>query len=510
MRAVSKPVPSKPTALAVAGLLLLTVSWVFANPPGNAPDEPSHYVKAMGSAFGQLVPAHTAGLPSTTPGERYARSVTGTFTKIPAAYRVDPRWGCERFTHRSARCLEQPLAAHAKTVKQSGDTTAAYYPPAIPLLLGLAGRLGGNASAALYLGRLASALLCTVLLGIAITLVARGWALVGVLAAASPMVVFQASELSASGVELCAAVAHGSTIMALARGDRRGAVWLCYLVSGVPLAVARQLGPLWIVCDLALLAVLLGVRRAVALIVGLRGWRLAALLTVWAAAASTVLWDVLVVRPLRGSLSQIVVAIVPTATSLPDLRHQLVGVFGWLDTPLPEAVYPVVLFFYLALVVVAGAIASRRERLPLFALVLGAFWLAVLIDVSSLLPFDQGMQARYTMPLNSTALILAGAVVEARLAARRGRGAVAAPVAAAAGLTLLQVLAFASNSRQSAVGAGGTWDFASHALWSPPLGWWLWLATAVIAGLALGIGCCLRAAGACERGGVVTLYEPAL
>ena len=69
-----------------AGVLLLTVSWVFANPPGNAPDEPSHYVKSIGSAFGQLVPPHTTGLPSATPADRYARSVTGTFTKVPGAY----------------------------------------------------------------------------------------------------------------------------------------------------------------------------------------------------------------------------------------------------------------------------------------------------------------------------------------------------------------------------------------------------------------------------------------
>jgi len=38
------------SALFVAFLFLLATAWVFANPPGYAPDEPAHYTTAVGVA----------------------------------------------------------------------------------------------------------------------------------------------------------------------------------------------------------------------------------------------------------------------------------------------------------------------------------------------------------------------------------------------------------------------------------------------------------------------------
>src|SRR6476646_1346681 len=38
-----------PAVLLAAGLALLMLAWVFANPPGAAPDERAHYVRALGA-----------------------------------------------------------------------------------------------------------------------------------------------------------------------------------------------------------------------------------------------------------------------------------------------------------------------------------------------------------------------------------------------------------------------------------------------------------------------------
>ena len=84
----------------------------------------------------------------------------------------------------------------------------AWYPPVVPFILGSVARLGNNPDAALYLGRLASVLICMTILAMALILVARGWALVGLLAAMSPMVVFLAGSMSADGIEAAAGAAH--------------------------------------------------------------------------------------------------------------------------------------------------------------------------------------------------------------------------------------------------------------------------------------------------------------
>ena len=44
-----------PVILLAAGLSLLVLAWVFGNPPGAAPDESSHYVRALGAGAVELI-----------------------------------------------------------------------------------------------------------------------------------------------------------------------------------------------------------------------------------------------------------------------------------------------------------------------------------------------------------------------------------------------------------------------------------------------------------------------
>lgn len=52
--------------LLVAGLGVLTVTWAFSNPPGAAPDEPTNYVKAIGTSLGQWLPKHVKVSPGNS------------------------------------------------------------------------------------------------------------------------------------------------------------------------------------------------------------------------------------------------------------------------------------------------------------------------------------------------------------------------------------------------------------------------------------------------------------
>jgi hypothetical protein len=60
--------------------------------------------------------------------------------------------------------------------------------------------------------------------------------------------------------------------------------------------------------------------------------------------------------------------------------------------------------------------------------------------------------------------------------------AVAIPLAVA----LMQVAAWYVNARRYAVGGSGLGWFLGRAVWTPPAGWWTWLAAAVLAGVFLG------------------------
>src|SRR5438045_2285615 len=64
----------------------LLAAWTVSNPLAAAPDEPGHYVKALGAAYGQwsgdiaIQPS-----PQMTPRDRGMAGVTRTF-RIPARY----------------------------------------------------------------------------------------------------------------------------------------------------------------------------------------------------------------------------------------------------------------------------------------------------------------------------------------------------------------------------------------------------------------------------------------
>ena len=102
-----------PFASGLVGYGLLLLAWVVANPPGSAPDEPAHHVKAVATAHGHLTGAPVRDLDGYPPIRRpFLAHVLQTF-RLPARLPADPRWGCNAFTPESASCLKTPLAPTA-------------------------------------------------------------------------------------------------------------------------------------------------------------------------------------------------------------------------------------------------------------------------------------------------------------------------------------------------------------------------------------------------------------
>ena len=101
----------------VAGLAILATTWALSNPPGASPDEPTSYIKAIGTSLGQWLPQHVT-VARNIPRHRFDDANFGAF-EVPVHYVPDPRWACNRLTAASARCLRaEPSQPQGGTHRQ--------------------------------------------------------------------------------------------------------------------------------------------------------------------------------------------------------------------------------------------------------------------------------------------------------------------------------------------------------------------------------------------------------
>ena len=486
-----------PAVLLAAGLTLLVLAWVFGNPPGAAPDERAHSVRALGAGGLQLAGATfvpTAeqrraffgqdGKGKPLPGAGAATVLWAA--KQTRAFDVPPAlsantFGCnDRSSEVSAACLDKPPA---EPRSRRVPTYTGTYAPFVYIVPGAAMRTQASPPSALRAGRLVSALACLALLIAAIALTGGGVAFAGMAVALTPMVVYCTSILNASGPEIAGSLCFIAAGLRLQRPGAGPWAWGALAAGGATLTLSRSLGPVLLVVLGATLIVLGGARpqrprhpraaacAGVALLVafGVGTW-----------------WD-LAEQPhgveggpgYRDALAQ-------SLHDLDDVARHAVGNFGALDTPLPGWLY---LAWGLAAVVFFGVAAVRgswRERAGLVATVAVALGMTLVVSVFQLRT-GYGAQGRHVMPVLVLAPLWAGEVLRRR---PEGLGWLL-PVAGvlwAAG----QAVAWMANARRAAVGTDGSWWFFGAAEWSPPGGWWVWAVLAVT-GAALGLAAALAA-----------------
>ena len=148
---------------------------------------------------------------------------------------------------------------------------------------------------------------------------------------------------------------------------------------------------------------------------------------------------------------------------------QMIGVFGWLDTPAPAVTYVLWTAGVGFLVLVALAWATRRRVAALFVIL--AATIVVPLTLESAVYGDAGgpaWQGRYGLPLAVGIPIVAAMAVAT---SERGRQLAGRRFFVGAGVMLVvaHVLAFAQNLRRYTVGYDGEIQFWKHPFWSPPL-----------------------------------------
>ena len=472
----------------------------MATPPGAAFDEPAHFVKAVGAGALDLY-----GEPlEVSAAEREAFEELGRRRRNRAAERallrrevsaaalrwqerttrqfevprrlIGPELGCANASvETTGQCLERDLPAPGRTELGSYVGT---YEPFVYVPAGLAARAADDAQTAVRLGRAAILALSLSLLVLAVLLVwdprSGATSLLGVAAAVTPMVVFTASALSASGPEIAAGICFTAALVRLTRaGAQPGWAWAAAAFAGAGLAVSRPLGVPFVLLIVAATAALAGPRTALErLRSGGRAARRAALV-IGVGVVTGVVWEVAYQpRPAPGG-EGLLDAVRPSLENISPLFRHVVGVFGGLDSEMPDPAY---LLWGALLVALLGAAFAAGERVAAVALPLGAF--AVVMALSLGLRELGSLQGRYALPVLVLVPLWAGELVHRGRDQLGGRALRALTAGTFTVVAAVHAVGWYANGRRFAVGDSGSWLYPFESDWAPPLGWLPWLVLA--------------------------------
>ena len=482
-----------PRRLVLLGWILLSVAWIFGNPPFAGPDERSHYLRALEVGDGRLI---TERRPDLARGEN-ERQVEWNrqFTyeaRVPGGL-GPPDHEC--WTSRSetdAACIDgfRPPPAAFTTVMPVGN-----YQPLPYFLPGVAARAAGSPGSANRLARVLNALIALGLLWIALRMAwspdAGAISLLGLVVAVTPMAIFCGSMLNGSGPEIAAAIAFGCGLLRLRREPscaRSPSVWAAIGVAGAVLALTRTLGPGYLVLVAAAALATGGYRLPWEFVRGRGRAAMAALAAIAAAIVLNRVWERAHGPEATTGFANLRAVLDEAVGEWWRASSELVGKFGYLEYRLPAIVYVAWFAAGFALVAAATAVARRRERIALAATVGVALVLPMLMWIYAIRQTGFGLQGRYVLPALVAVPLVAGELVRAHAAAlgERLRRALltAIPLTAAAA----HLVAFYWAARRAAVGTDGPLVFLGDSGWSPPLGWLPWLALALLGSLALAAG----------------------
>ena len=396
--AVPRVRAARPAVWLTLGFMLLQAAWILTIPPFRGSDEFDHAYRAAGVAGGQWV--------ATEPAE----NGRGLLIEVPPALveAAGPQCSVLGYTGPD-NCSPVRETDSGRVLVASGAAT--YF----PLYYWVVGNVGewADGPTSLYLMRMATALICAAFFFAAAWSLARGptlWRLAALVLAATPVLVYSTSIVAPNGLEMTAALALWSSLLALSDGnaqeDERMLV-LIAIVAAVAMCLLRLLGPFFV---LAIFATMVTFRRRELLALVTRRIRLAGggALVLLAACGTFVWW-------LRG----------PANVSVPDgpdvgtvgltdgvvWSLQSIAAFPYRNQTGPLIVYGLVGALALALLFAGLRFAPSRERI-----VIAASFLAALV-----LPFaatwatadGRGViwQGRYGLPYSVGFVLMAGAVV---------------------------------------------------------------------------------------------------
>ncbi|WNB86331.1 DUF2142 domain-containing protein [Cellulomonas sp. ATA003] len=320
----------------VAALLMGIVAlWSLAMPLMASPDEGSHVVKAAAVARGQW--SGTLGPPPTDTSRPGAATVVELPNDIaqtlvlPNCYAFQP--------DQPADCAPDLPGRTGQTV--AVETFAGQYPPLYYLLVGWPSLLL-TGEAAVYGMRLASALISVVMVTWGAyrlrQVLPRHVATWGCVAALTPMCFFLFGTVNPNGWEIATAFSFWTACLALVvpRGRITTGALVHAGVAGALLVNIRDSSPFWALAVVVVVAVVAPAGRLRQLVRHrLAPWvaGLAVLSGLAMAAWTATHGGAVSARGLHPRLADQAVALLEISGSSYNYLQQMIGNFGWLDTP---------------------------------------------------------------------------------------------------------------------------------------------------------------------------------
>lgn len=471
-------------AATFGSFFLLYALWSVATPLFAAPDEPSQMIKAVAVAHGQPIGEQRNGAASPY-----------TYVHVAEVYaHAGLDVSCFAFKFTVPASCARPVAGSAHTVPIRIYTGR--YPPLYYAVVGLPS-LAMSSAGGVYAMRLVSAALSAFFLALAVTVVVT-WSrsrllLLGLAVAVTPSALFFGGVINPSGFETSTNICLwcSALVLALERADEPPPMLVAAVgLSACATVLVRGLSPLWVaMTGLAVLAlaerqaiVSLGRRRSVQVAGGALVLAGAAALA-WILHAHTL--DVVPSTVHAAPSARYGQLLVITLDHTWRFVREMVGEFGWLDTPSPFATQ-IAWYGALGLLVLGAAAVARRRQ----ALVLGLV-IAATVVVPALISASQAHKEGYVwqgkdslpfavgIPLVAAQLLGLSGIFEP--VKRRLAGVVTGVLAVAA------AAAFVGTLRRYAVGVNGPLNFLFTG-WRPPLGSLTLVVVEVLAAAGAAVG----------------------
>jgi hypothetical protein len=472
-------------------LSLLSALWAISTPIGGAPDEPAHLIKAASVARGEFI-----GSPSKD----------GQLVTVPEYIAYSQAQTCYAFhPNVTASCVRDVPGDPSRPVQVA--TTAGLYNPLYYALVGWPSLIAQD-TAGIYWMRLVSDVETSLFLALAFALVAiwrrPSGVMLGLLGAIAPMVLFLNGTVNPNAMEIAATLLAFVGVVTIVKEP--GANHLP-LRSGVVFASAaiaanmRGLSLLWLAIALTAPLALLSWRRIVGL-AKVRAIQLAFVGIIVAAFAALV-WlfstNSLAAGTLGGPTPDMSGAPAVGSSHLQgfvwnlfstfEYGQGMIGVFGWLDTPAPLAVF-FIWSVFAGFLILAGLTVLRRRTL-LFISILGLALVLLPPIVQSIYITGGGIiwQGRYILPIFVCVMAGTAAVLYDRfeLSASVKSRLIAIVLTL---WSIAQFESFATALRRYVVGLDTGWLGLLSPQWVPPGGVALLLGVFAFV-LIAGCGCLL-------------------
>jgi hypothetical protein len=440
-------------------------AWSIATPLMAAPDEPAHAIEAAALVRGQFdVPEHPIAFGPEA--NVHVPAWVASTQSLPECFIFFPQ--------ASAGCSPK-LNNGTETVRTI--TQFSNYPPLYYLIVGTPSLLARGVPA-LYAMRMIGTLVNSSLIALGLFLVLRYHPrrrlFSGVVVGLSPMVFFLSSVVNSSGMEIAAAFAAwcgglcviehrpvpfalaGWTSLAfavqvLSRPASPANAAVIILTLGVLAGwsrckeLARDRGTLPIQLTIVVALILAGVQLAIGGFPQLTGSPAKPRLSLWGS-----IWLTLRLTEVR--------------------LRQGIGNFGWLDTPVPEALFAL-WSAAVAVIVAAGLFMSSRCRRALPVLALGIVAMPIILESPRIDTVGVYWEGRYWLPLLVGVPLVAASRLSARQYAKRpifDNTGVVTVVALGLVLGAAQVWAFVDALHRYEYGLGASPGTIGG--WAPPGG----------------------------------------